>query len=219
MGSVALLESLGTIIYGGRLLKQLTNIKPIAERGGGAMQRSPSAGFEGDFPSSDNPSFDPNIASASSSKHTSKRHSLMKQLSSPMSSRTSIQLSSDDSEDKRRVRLALKRAKPLTRLVVTSAALLLTATALSAAASFTTVLNSPDTYIVIFALLAACEITIYGLVIQVMSPIWQERRRRFARAESDTQLAPLSEERPGGASFDGNPKTCVACIRKWWICC
>lgn len=216
LGSVALIESVGTIIYGGRLLKQLTDVKPIADRG--SLHRSPSIGHEGELTvSSENPQFDPAMNSGSNPSSDKKT---VRSSYSKNKPKSNTQLNSDDSEEKRRVRAAQKRAKPLTRLVVISATLLFVATCLSAAASFSPVLNSPDTYIVIFLPLAVIEITIYALVIQVMSPIWQERRRRFARSESETQLMPLSEER--AMSIEAAPraepcKKVTRCIRNWCV--
>ena len=198
------------MIYGGRLLRQLSDVKPIAERGG-TLHRSPSI-TETDV-ESENPSFDPSMNS-STTKTTTRFSFARPSLKSP-------DLKHEDSDEKRAARAAQKRIKPLTRLIIVSAALLFLATCLSAMASFTTILNSPRTYIAIFMPLASVEITIYGLIIHTMSPIWQERRRRFAREESSiSQLSPLSEDGSLGTRTAYQLSTrakCGRCLRNWCV--
>jgi len=216
------------MFFGGRLLKQLTDVKPVAERGGSfhrPLSPSVTASPDAQDVASDNPAFDPSmtksssLASPKSPLASPKGAKARFSLSKAISSKTSQISTSDDMEEKRKIAVAQKRAKPLTRLVFISALLLFVATIISAVATFTTILYSPNTYIVIFSMIAFCEITIYALVIQTMSPIWQVRRKRFAKAEMESsQLAPLSEE---GVPVTGRRSSCARlrfCLCNWCVC-
>jgi len=203
LGVVAFFESVGVLLYGGKLLKQLTDTTPVAERGGGGSFSSPK---KGRTLSSDNPSFDPPMQS-SSPKASSPRLSIAKFNS---------KIDSDDNDERRKAREAQRRAKPLTRLVLVSATLLFCATIDAAIATFTDVLEAPQTYIIPFAILCGIEITIYSLVLYTMSPLWQKWRRN--RSTSGTTMTALAES--AGFTTDVNDKGgkcrkfCRCCFRK-----
>jgi hypothetical protein len=216
--------------YGGKLLRMLTDSTPMAERGKPTRPSSPSIPTRSpsitEMPdvASDNPGFDPGMTSEtfqSTVKEPSKqsRFSAVRGfIKGGGGDGSSKKLNSDDNDEKKRYRAAAKRARPLTRLVIASALLLFCATVLSISATFTTILLSPDTYIITFALLAAIEITMYALIIQTMSPIWQARRRRFSRSESATQLSPLSEDSVAVQNSKGSccSRACT-CLYNWWV--
>jgi hypothetical protein len=189
LGAVAFAEALVAIAYGSRIIRQLRSTAPIANR------RKSSMGSSNNKQVASSPSLSlalsPTSGQASSNPMFDASPAAAPRRASILSLASSGSQKLDDQET-RAQKQALKRAAPMTRLVVVSAFCLLCVTGVSIGASLTPALSVPITNYAVFMIVMFFEISIYGLVLYTVSPIFQERRRR--RRRSSGGLVPVSED-------------------------
>ena len=111
----------------------------------------------------------------------------------------------ESAAEKERRRIAMRRAVPLTRLVIIAGVVLLVSSLVIFAAGLSTILLSPKTYWIPILIATMTQIPLIWTFVNVLSPIWQERRAKaWAKTESASGGGGPSATSPTAGSKRGD---------------
>jgi len=200
LGVLAFVEAIFAIVYGSQIIRQLRTTSSAVTTRKSSLAVPPSSPVL-----SDNPMFQP--SSSSTASPAPPRRGSRLSLGS-LTGGSSQKL--DDMEAKAQ-RQAMKRAAPMTRLLLVTAVCLFCEVCVAMVAALSWVMSVPITNFIIFMLDAFFEIVIYSLVLYTISPIWQEQRRRRRRSSGGLAVVDEDEAERAKRNYCARVWRCMCC--------